>query len=122
MIDCSAYRCFTTLGGLSHSSSGYVYSPLQRGPLDAGMLAPSVKHKNLQVHAAHITSSFSFHSTLYIALRSIDRIARSADFLSLPPPLYVHDHIELTLDRATSMCWNAGLWRRQDRSAWAISA
>lgn len=66
-----------------------MYSPLQRGLLDAGKLAPPVKHKNLQVPASHIISSFSFHSTLYIALRCVDRIARSTDFSSLPPPLHV---------------------------------
>ena len=53
---------------------------------------------------SHIISSFSFHSTHYIALCCVDRIARSADFLFLPPSLHVHEHIEFTLNRATLMC------------------
>ena len=89
----SACRWSSTLGGLLHSSSGYDFS----------LLASWLLQRTYRFPTSSITSSFSFHSTHYIALCSVDRIARSANFLSLPPFLHVPEHIEFTLNRATSM-------------------
>lgn len=104
-FSCSACRWFSTLGGLLHSPSGYVYSQLQRGLLVAGKLAPS---KNL--HISHISHQqlvlFSLHSLHCSLLRWSHCSLRK--FLSLPLFLHVHEHIEFTLDRATSIYTTGG--------------
>ena len=51
------------------------------------LLQPSIR--TLRFPTSLIISSFFFHSNRCIAFRSVDRIARSAEFLSLPPSLHV---------------------------------
>lgn len=90
--------CYT-----AHHAKCILYCNVDFSMIVSWLLLSSIR--TYRFPTSHIICLLSFHSTHFVALRSVDGIARSADFLSLPPSLHVlvHEHIKFTLDKATSM-------------------
>lgn len=98
-----------------------MYSPLQHGLLDAGKLASSVKHQNIQIShiSHHQLVLFSLFSSLIASLFApliaslltplIASLAQQIVYPSRHHFMYciVHEHIEFTLDRIISSVVNS---------------